>query len=216
MAILLCAATEFEIQSTLDWLQASNLQEQVNVLITGVGLLSATYAITKQATISKPHVMLQAGLAGCFDEGIELGTTAVVLRETIGDLGVLQKNTFTSAFDMGLLKPYEHPWKEGKLENPHTELVKAPSLVLVDSVTVNEITTNEDRVSYFKNGLGATSESMEGAALHYVGLLENIPFLQLRAFSNYVGERNKENWKMQESVSNLNIVLQELIVKQLS
>lgn len=212
MAILLCAATQAELQPTLDWLPQQDWKDNVNVLLTDVGLLNATYHITK-ASFSKPHIMLQAGVAGCFDESIPLATTAVVLRETIGDMGVLQNNTFTSAFGMGLLKPNEHPWTAEKLENPHTNLIKQAELVLVDAVTVNEISTNEDRISYYKNGLGATIESMEGAALHYVGLTEKIPFLQLRSFSNYVGERDKENWQLPQAIRNVNLVLQELLTK---
>jgi futalosine hydrolase len=52
---------------------------------------------------------------------------------------------------------------------------------------------------------------MEGAALHYVGLMENIPFIQIRALSNYIGERDKTKWKLHEAVSNLNAELQRLI-----
>jgi futalosine hydrolase len=54
---------------------------------------------------------------------------------------------------------------------------------------------------------------MEGAALHYIGLKENIPFLQLRSISNYVGERDKEKWQLQEAIRNVNLVLQELLTK---
>lgn len=216
MAILLCAATEFEIKPTLEWMQQQGLNNDIDVLITGVGLLAATFSITKKVRSSKPKLLLQAGIAGCFDEGIQLGTSVVVLRDTIGDLGVLQNSTFTSAFDMGLLKPYEHPWTLGKLENPHTELIKAAGLVLADGVTVNEISTNADRISYYKNGLGSTIETMEGAALHFIGLMEDIPFLQLRSFSNYVGERDKEKWQLPEAVRNVNAVVQELLQKQVA
>jgi futalosine hydrolase len=44
---------------------------------------------------------------------------------------------------------------------------------------------------------------MEGAALHYVGSLTKTPFIQIRAVSNYVGERNKAKWKLKESVEQL-------------
>ena len=108
MPIVVCAATAFEIEPTSRFIEEQNLTDKVQVLITGVGLMAATYAITK-ASFSKPHIVLQAGVAGCFDESIPLGTTAVVLRETVGDLGVLQNNTFTSAFEIGLLKQHEHP-----------------------------------------------------------------------------------------------------------
>jgi futalosine hydrolase len=45
---------------------------------------------------------------------------------------------------------------------------------------------------------------MEGAAFHYVCLTEKVPFLQLRAVSNYVGERNKKNWNIKLAIENLN------------
>lgn len=215
MNFLLCAATEFEIAPTIQFIQQQKLQEKVDVLITNVGLLNATYQLTKRVTFSKPHTILMAGVAGCFDQTIPLTTTTVVLRETIGDMGVLQKGTFTSAFGMGLLKANEHPWQDEKLTNPHTDLLTLPELVFADAVTVNEISTAEERISYYKNGLGATAETMEGAALHYIGLMENIPFLQLRSFCNYVGERDKQKWEMQGAVANVNAVLQEVLVKLL-
>jgi futalosine hydrolase len=52
---------------------------------------------------------------------------------------------------------------------------------------------------------------MEGAAFHYTCLQANIPFLQLRAVSNEIGERNKRNWSMQEAIENLNQKLLEII-----
>lgn len=213
MDILICAATKFEIEPTLQLIEQQNLSKKVAVLITDVGLMNATYHLTKSITFSKPHTMIQAGIAGCFDESIALGTTAVVLRDTLGDMGVVQSSTFTNAFDMGLLKPNEHPWQNGMLENPNTELIKKADLVLADAVTVNEISTNEDRISYYKNGLGVTCESMEGAAFHFIGMREEIPFVQLRSFSNYTGERDKEKWQMQLAIKNLNSALQNLLKK---
>jgi futalosine hydrolase len=61
--------------------------------------------------------------------------------------------------------------------------------------------------------LGADIESMEGAALHYVALLENIPFLQIRSLSNFAGERDKSKWEMNKAISCLNLELQRIILK---
>jgi len=41
----------------------------------------------------------------------------------------------------------------------------------------------------------------------------DIPFLQLRATSNYVGERNKTKWLLKESIEILNESLVQLINK---
>jgi futalosine hydrolase len=54
-------------------------------------------------------------------------------------------------------------------------------------------------------------ESMEGAALHFVALHQNIPFIQMRSISNWVGERDKSKWKIKEAISNLNNELKKII-----
>lgn len=213
MRLILFAATEFEIAPTLQFLKDQALEDQVQVALTGVGLMAATYRIAKAVGTQKPDLMLQAGLAGCLDTNLPLGTTAAVLRETVGDMGVLQNTTFTTVFDLGLMRPNEHPWQGGKLVNGHEDLLKQTGLPLVDSVTVNEISTAEDRISYYKHGLQAGIESMEGAALHYVGLMEDIPFLQIRAFSNYIGERDKSKWALDGAIEILNLELQRQLAK---
>jgi futalosine hydrolase len=38
-----------------------------------------------------------------------------------------------------------------------------------------------------------------------------IPFIQIRAVSNYVGERDKSKWKTQEAIYNLNETLLEFL-----
>jgi futalosine hydrolase len=50
---------------------------------------------------------------------------------------------------------------------------------------------------------------MEGAALHYVCLMEKIPFLQIRAISNMTGDRDKSRWKLKEALKSLH---EELVV----
>jgi futalosine hydrolase len=80
-------------------------------------------------------------------------------------------------------------------------------------VSINEITTLPSRIEHYKSSLGATVESMEGAALHYVGLMENIPFLQVRSLSNFVGERDKSKWHIKEAIENLNKELIQIISK---
>ena len=52
---------------------------------------------------------------------------------------------------------------------------------------------------------------MEGAAFHYVCLMKNIPFLQLRAVSNYIGERDKSKWKIAEAIEEVNKACVELL-----
>ena len=82
----------------------------------------------------------------------------------------------------------------------------------LNAITVNAITDDATRVQMLEKKFSAELETMEGAALHYTCLQEDIPFLQLRSISNYVGERDKLKWKMKEAIH----VLNDSLVKILS
>lgn len=213
MRLLVCAATKFEIEGTLSFLeQHPETKSKIEVLITGVGLTAATYWLTKKILEDKPAFVLQAGICGSLDETLTPGEVVVVENESIGDLGVMEKENFASLFNLGFLAKNEAPWTNGKLSN-NISILRKTGLPIVDGVTINEITTNKERMSFYKNQLKANIETMEGAALHYVCLLERIPFLQLRSVSNYVGERDKKRWALTESIAALNKELQSLLIK---
>jgi len=211
MQILLCAATSFEIQPTVDFLKKEQIKK-VDVLITGVGLTAATYHITKAVNQKRPDFILQAGVAGSLDESSPLSKVVLVKDEVIGDSGVFQNNSFHSLFDLNLAEGNTNPWHNSRLSNS-IETLQQFDLPIVNGVTVNEISTNVDRINYYKSNLDAQIESLEGAALHYVALGEGIEFLQVRSVSNIIGERDKLKSQLAEAIANLNVELQRIILK---
>lgn len=208
MQLLVCAATEMEIGPSLQFLRQA---PGVDVLITGVGLTATTYSLTCRVLAEKPDFMLQAGVAGCLDLSLPLTKIVLVEHETIGDLGVEEQDGFHSVFDMNLVNRNEPPWTHGKLSNNLAPLHQT-GLTLVQGVTVNEVSTKPDRISHLRKQ-GAQVESMEGAAFHYVGLMERIPFLQIRSLSNFAGERDKNKWVMDRAIATLNTEIQRIILK---
>ena len=78
------------------------------------------------------------------------------------------------------------------------------SILMKNDILKNKIDLYQDRYK-------AALESMEGAALHYICRDVNIPFIQIRSVSNYVGERNKAHWKMKEAIYQLNETLLQYI-----
>jgi len=54
---------------------------------------------------------------------------------------------------------------------------------------------------------------LAGAGLHFVGLQEKIPFLQLRAVSNDIGVRDKTKWNIRLAIDRLNGELNSLLEK---
>lgn len=183
----------------------------LDILVTGVGSVATTWALTKQIGIKRPGLIIQAGIAGSFPVSVPLGTVFVVDRDTIADLGVQEGKKYKSVFDMKLADPNQPPFKKGWLINDNP-LIKKTGLEKVRAVTINGISTDKKVINLYRKKFDPVIESMEGAALHYVCLLEKIPFLQLRAVSNYVGERNKKNWLMKESLYNLNNQLTRLLL----
>lgn len=129
--------------------------------------------------------------------------TRTVKEERFADLGVEEHKQWKSVFDMGFIAPGQKPFTNGSLRNPHKRILGIAGMEAVAGVTVNEVTTNKNRVRLLKSQ-GAVVESMEGAALHYVALMEKIPFLQIRSISNYVGERDKSKWNFKDAIGHLN------------
>ena len=213
MRLLFCAATHIEIEATITFLNNHpEFKNKIDVLVTGIGLTAATYQLTRRILSDRPRFVLQAGICGSLDNYLSHGHIVVVENESIGDLGVLEKQGFSSLFNLGHVQLNEAPWINGKLSN-NLSILKKTGLTIVDGVTINEITTNSERINFYKQEIKANIETMEGAALHYVCLSEKIPFLQLRSVSNYVGERDKNKWALREAIANLNIELQKLLVK---
>lgn len=204
MQILLIAATEQEIQP----FAANNTG--VDIMITGVGMPSALYHLQKRINQVEYDLIIQAGIAGSFNSGIALGDTVLVIKDCFADLGMEEKENYKPVFETGFADKDEFPFKDGWLINPNEHL-NTTGLSIVKAITVNKVSDSKLQKQQFIQAFDADIETMEGAALHYVCLQENIPFLQIRSVSNTVGDRNKTKWKMKEAIENLNIELTKLI-----
>ena len=207
MDILLIAATAKEIEPFFEYYKNTKKTQNIDILITGIGLTATTYRLLKQLQLKRPDMVIQAGVAGSFNKEIPLGTVVAVKKETIADQSVIELKRLKTLFDLQLIPHDQFPFKKGWLEN-NNEALKKLRLKKVNAISVNEITTSKQRVQFYEKSFQPAIESMEGAALHYTCLMEKIPFIQLRSISNYIAERDKAKWDMKKSIVNLN---QELI-----
>jgi futalosine hydrolase len=204
MRILLVAATKEEIEPFT--LQVVDLP--VDVLITGVGMVAATFQLTKKLTESNYDIVINAGIAGSFDRNLELGEVVEVQSEQFSEIGVEDHDNFISVFELGLVNGNDFPYEMEKLINPNAGV---SGLKLVDAITVNTVHGNEASISKTVKRLSPTIESMEGGAVGYVCLQQKIQFVQIRAISNYVEKRNRDAWNIALAVANLNGELNKLI-----
>lgn len=204
MKVLLVSATEFEIASYF------KRKDTIDILLSGVGIPIALYRLQKKITEIRYNLVIQVGLAGAFTTKFDLGETVLVNQDTFGDLGIEEKELFTPIFETDLFNKNEFPFENGWLVNKN-KILQQSTLEAVKAVTINKVTDKGSVKQQLIDSFNPDIETMEGAALHYVCLHQNIPFIQLRAISNYVGERDKTKWKIDVAITNLNNELQKLL-----
>ncbi len=195
MKILVVAATEMEIAPFM----AQNTM--ANVLITGVGAPACMFAVTKRLQQKKYDFIIQGGIAGTFKNQYPLGQIFAVKTDLFADLGIQEKDQFFTLFEKGFTSEDAFPNTNGRLQNTTQNFF---SLKPVNAITINTVSDSFVQTELYRKKYDADIESMEGAAFHYACIQENVPFLQVRSISNFVGERVKTNWKMKEAIDSLN------------
>lgn len=206
MTILLVSATHFEILPTLQWLEHQK-DLPVQPLVSGVGMVATTWALTRALERHRPELVINAGIAGAYDRNLMLGAVVNVVSEQFGDLGVEEPDgSFTDIFDLGLMDRAAPPFLNGRMENPEAALSKF--LPTVNGLTVNKVHGSTASIDAVQKKYPAVQvESMEGAAVFFACLMAGVPFLEIRAISNYVEPRNREEWNIPLAIGNLNEVV---------
>jgi futalosine hydrolase len=217
MKILLAAATYNEINTTAAWVSEMHGEingHNVDVLVTGIGGTATAYALTRHLILQRPDLVIQAGIGGSFKAQLPAESVVFVKEEVFADLGAYENDRLSDIFDLGLAAADEKPFNNRMLINPDVERWARYRLPFVRGATINCISSTARQAQRIADKYDPDVESMEGAALHYVCLQEKIDFIQLRAVSNFVGERNKNNWRMKEAIAGLNEQLKEIILRE--
>ncbi len=211
MRVIITAATNGEWMPSFQKINpayaGTNKRFSVGFHESGIGLLASSVSLMKMFVQETPSLIIQVGIAGCFDKKVPLGKVFAVKDDFAGDIGVMENKVWKDLFDLKLDKANDAPYEKKSLPNPWLSQYNLLNLPTKKGVTVNTISTDKNKIDLYSGRYKATLESMEGAALHYMGRDLNIPFIQIRAVSNYVGERNKAKWNMHEAIYNLNETL---------
>ncbi len=172
-------------------------------LVHGCGLLSAGVNISRALQSQEYNLIIQIGIAGTYNQALALGDVVFVKQEQLGDCGAeLANGAHANLFDLNLEQANQFPFQQQQLINPHTNFFPL-HLTPVSGLTVNRSTGTEFTAQQRQHQFHADIETMEGAALHYTALLHKVPFIQLRSISNRVETRNKDAWKIKESLASL-------------
>ncbi|OOP57440.1 MAG: futalosine hydrolase [Candidatus Brocadia carolinensis] len=223
MRFLVVAATTPEIKPLLLSLGHSEAKEpsmktvhyhhvDIDILITGVGLMHTAYFMGKVLANNTYNLALQFGIAGSFRRDIAIGLTVNVVEEVVADLGAEDKENFLDALELHLLSPDQFPYQAGKLLNKTPDSAYGTSeLKKVKGISVNKVHGYQHSIDKIIQKYQPDIESMEGAAFFYACLMERVPCLQIRTVSNYIEDRNKDRWNIPLAIENLNKIALNII-----
>ncbi|MBL7139203.1 MAG: futalosine hydrolase [Bacteroidales bacterium] len=223
MKILLVSATPFEVKKLFernesvvvipDHLYHFRIDRMhVHLLTPGIGLLHTAFYLGNILAQGSYDLAINAGICGAYSRAIPLGSVLHVTEEALPEPGAEEDGLFRSVFELGLIPPDEYPFDEGKLVNTLIPRWKALNrLQVVTGNSINTMHTDPGRIHQLTTRFPADVESMEGAAFLFGCLVEKLPCAQIRAVSNYVGERDKSKWEVRLAVKNLDETLVELL-----
>ncbi|MDC1105785.1 futalosine hydrolase [Prolixibacteraceae bacterium] len=221
MHILLVAATALELEYIYEGLKACEKdgyygidgqpEVTIEVLVTGVGIHPTTYQLTKRllSSTNKPNWVVNVGIAGSFNEDIVIGQAVIVQKQTFADWGVVDPNGFLSVFDLQFEDKDLMPFTDGQLINPSSAPMS--SLSEVSSITSNRSHGTAASIADIRQQYNADIASMEGAAVSYVCIQENIAFIELRTISNRIESRDFSKWDIPLAKRTLAIELFSLV-----
>ncbi|GAA4303505.1 futalosine hydrolase [Compostibacter hankyongensis] len=219
MNLLIVAATPAEIQPLSAYLQQhwdreshgyKKAGKHIRLCITGAGMLSTAYHLTRVIREERFSLAIQAGIAGSFVPELPVGAVAAVSRDTPADLGADTGSGFLHLTAMPFFEEqdiFDRCW----LPCPLEQLPFSTALPRISAVTVNTVSGSAPAIAALRERYSPDIESMEGAAFHYVCLREKIPFLQLRSISNAVTVRDSSRWNIPLAITELNRYLNGLL-----
>jgi futalosine hydrolase len=174
-------------------------------LVTGVGAISTLWTMKQWIMDNgKPDLAINAGIAGSYSDKFPKGEVVMPVTDCFADMGIEDDVSFLTLSEAGLMGADEFPFKNGLLhvDNEYTDKIKA-FLKPVRAITVNSATGSETTKGILLKKFNPDIETMEGATFFYLCSREKIPFLALRAISNMVERRNKNNWDIDLALNNL-------------
>lgn len=187
---------------------------EIHSLIAGIGSVSTAWAMKQWIGINgKPDIAINGGIAGSYKDEVTIGDVVMPITDCFADAGIEDGDNFLTLSEAGLISTDDVPFKNGILFSDSYYKERMASILRpVNAITVNTATGSETTRRKLLKKFNPDIETMEGATFFYICSLEYIPFLALRAISNKVEPRNKNNWNIPLALNNLSEKLFEVLL----
>ncbi|NUM51122.1 MAG: futalosine hydrolase [Flavobacteriales bacterium] len=215
MKILIASATKIEIEPLLaNFVERNQVNQKlreysfknldIDVLVTGVGMVPTAFWLADTLSRNTYQLALNIGICGSFNNTIPLGEVLNITSDCFSEMGAEDGESFLAMADLDLLEDDDFSFNKGQIKNVFSFEHKAiSSLKKASGITVNKVHGEVNSIELTKQLFCPDVESMEGAAFFYACLTHQLKNIQLRAVSNYIEKRNKENWNIPLAVNNV-------------
>jgi futalosine hydrolase len=169
----------------------------------GIGLVNTSHALTVALQQINPELVIQTGIGGAYLQAdLNIGDLVLATEENNAELGVITPNGWQPANEIGIpvLKTDReffntYPLEKRLVEEAERALQETQEKVVSGPfVTVQQCSGRTDIGNELSQRFNAICENMEGAAATHLCLQYSVPFLELRAISNQVEDRNRDAW----------------------
>jgi len=205
MKRLIVSATALELRGLIELNDAvpGRVLEVGNtdILITGVGQTATAVQLGKLLTTTKYAAAINVGICGCFHRNMIPGTLVKVESDCFADLGAEDGEEWLDVYDLNLAGRNDFPFTDGCLVPEPIPAFR--HIQGVKGITVNRTSGKDTTIEKMKKYFQADIETMEGAAFYYSCMMMDVPCIQIRAVSNFIEKRNKDNWGIGKALTAL-------------
>lgn len=181
---------------------------RIMIAIGGVGMVATAIRTMTLLDIENYDLLFNVGICGSFNRNLEIGTVVNVVEDCISELGAEDGDEFLSIEELGLGDISGGPADEVRYQINNYVLDLLPK---VNGITVNTVHGNEKSIDKVVQRFHPMVETMEGAGFILACQTNIKPYAQIRAVSNYVERRNKDNWNIPLAIENLNKKMLEIL-----
>jgi len=164
------------------------------IIVSGVSKTNISIASTYVFTNEAPDAAYLVGIAGCYKQShLNIGDVVSVWEDFFVDEGAFVENDLLMLHELGF----------GICDFNMVSFDTVIDLPAVKSNTVSFLSSKDWLAEIYYNKTAADIENMEGASFGLVCRRFNIKSFQIRAISNYCGDRNTQKWNAKKALDNL-------------
>jgi len=171
----------------------NGVPQEFDCLVTGVGILSAAFSLSKAFQKQEYKNAIQIGIAGAYTSSdLQIGEVVEVRSDCLVEFLPWEPNTFFAS---------------GTLPKDKSKILKT-----VKGATVLNCSSSSTKEVERARGDIAQVETMEGAAFFAACKEYKVEGMQIRAISNFATKYEKKEWKTEEALAKLREFLLPVLV----